>query len=544
MNGSPPNRLPFPPGSQVVPSAHPPIASSPIGSSAPADRHGIDADRARAFVNDSVAAHFAASPEGTLLACNPACVAMLGAASAEDVVGAPLSRYFNRDEDFDDVISAIRAQRRLDDHHFEMRAADGRPIYLIGNLSGRFDEHGELTEISASLHDVTGHKKLEQQLRQSLKMESIGRLAGGIAHDFNNLLTVMINQAERLLETVRIGEPEHRAAETIRKSAERAASLTQQLLAFSRKQIRAPRLMDLNRVVSNMHALLCRLIGEDIRLTVVPDPNLAPVKADRNQIEQVIMNLVVNARDALPGGGEVRIMTTNEYLDEAAAAKLRPMAPGHYVLLTVADDGHGMDAEMRAHIFEPFFTTKEMGKGTGLGLSTVYGIVKQSEGYVWVDSEPGRGATFRIYLPRAEGVVTSAGVEPEIRRHVEKVTGTILLVEDEEDVRELLREILEGRGYTVLEVEDGAAALALSRRHDGPIDLLVTDVVMPQMSGRELALELAEHRPATKVLYLSGYTNDAVVSRGVLEASSAFLQKPFTARALADKVAELLAVTT
>jgi CheY-like chemotaxis protein len=304
-------------------------------------------------------------------------------------------------------------------------------------------------------------------------------------------------------------------------------------------QIMSPRLIALNQVVTRMHALLRRLIGEDVRLTMVLDEDLAAVKADRNQIEQVIMNLVVNARDALPGGGEISISTANVTLDEDAAAALRPMAPGRYVVVTVADNGHGMDAETRAHIFEPFFTTKEMGKGTGLGLSTVYGIVKQSEGYVWVDSEPGHGATFRIYLPRVEGPV-EADRGPAPAPGTRAGVGTILLVEDEEDVRLLLREILEGRGYTVLAVEDGAAALTVSANHAGTIDLLVTDVVMPHMSGRELALKLAVERPDTKVLYLSGYTDDTVVARGVLGTTSAFLQKPFTSRALAEKVEEVL----
>jgi PAS domain S-box-containing protein len=533
MSGSEPNPLPAPP-EPAERFSHDRRTSPPT----PPGASSVDADRAQRFVSDSVAAYFAARPDGAIVACNPAFARLLGAGSPDRLTGTPLSQYFDNRQTFLDLVELVRRDR-LDQHHLEMRAKDGRPVYLVGNLSGRFDASGALTEITGALHDVTAHKKLEQQLRQSLKMESIGRLAGGIAHDFNNLLTVMINQSDKLLETLDDEDGRRRAAEIIRKSADRAASLTRQLLAFSRMQILSPRLIALNQVVTGMHALLRRLIGEDIRLTMVLDEDLAAVKADRNQIEQVIMNLVVNARDALPGGGEISIRTANVMLDEDAAAALRPMQPGPYVVVAVTDNGHGMDAETRAHIFEPFFTTKEMGKGTGLGLSTVYGIVKQSEGYVWVESEPGAGATFRIYLPRAEGTV-EADSGPAAVPGARTGVGTILLVEDEEDVRHLLREILEGRGYTVLEVEDGAAALAASANHPGTIDLLVTDVVMPQMSGRELALKLAVDRPDTKVLYLSGYTDDTVVARGVLGTNSAFLQKPFTSRALADKVEDVL----
>jgi signal transduction histidine kinase/ActR/RegA family two-component response regulator len=381
-------------------------------------------------------------------------------------------------------------------------------------------------------------RQSEDHLRQAQKMEAVGRLAGGVAHDFNNLMTVIMGRTELLLSRLEENEILSRNAEEIKRTAERAVSLTQQLLAFSRKQVLTPKVLDLNTVVANMERMLRRLIGEDIDLATVLGPALDRIKADPSQLEQVIMNLVINAADAMPSGGRLTIETTNTYLDQGYARNHPSVLPGSYVMLAVSDNGTGMDADTQARIFEPFFTTKGQGKGTGLGLATVYGIVKQSGGYIWVYSEPGWGTTFKIYLPRVADVV----VVPEPLPEPGRVHGseTILLVEDEAGVRELTREILQVQGYTVLEAQHGPGALEVCRQYPGTIDLMVTDVVMPQMSGPELSEQAALVRPSMKVIYISGYADRAIVRHGLLEADTIYLQKPFTPDALARKVREAL----
>jgi CheY-like chemotaxis protein len=383
-------------------------------------------------------------------------------------------------------------------------------------------------------------------------MDAVGKLAGGIAHDFNNLLMVIRGDSDLMLRRLAPGHALRRNAEGIRDAADQAASLTRQLLAFSRKQVTAPRLVDLNGIVASVHAMLQRLLGETINLVTITAPDLGGVTADPGQMEQMILNLCVNARDAMPDGGRLTLRTANVDLDEAAAARLSDARPGPYVMLEVADTGIGMDAETRSHLFEPFFTTKEQGKGTGLGLSTVYGTVRQSGGHISVASEPGRGSTFTVYLPRVAAAApvpapapppAPAGPAPRSPAEAVLTPGrgeTILLVEDAQRVRAVVREILEMSGYVVLEARHGAEALEISNRHPGAIHLLVTDVVMPQMSGRELAQRLATLRPDLKVLYMSGYTDDAIVRHGVLAAGIAFLSKPFTPDALALKVREVL----
>jgi two-component system cell cycle sensor histidine kinase/response regulator CckA len=387
--------------------------------------------------------------------------------------------------------------------------------------------------------DITQRKSLEAQLLQAQKMEAVGRLAGGVAHDFNNLLTVILGSAELLLDSLGRNHPEREEAEEIRKAALRAADLTRQLLAFSRQQILAPQVLDLNEVVANMDKMLRRVIREDIDLRTVPSRDLRAVRADRGQLEQVVMNLAANARDAMPTGGKLTIETANVELDEAYARAHATAKPGSYVMLAVSDTGVGMDAETRARLFEPFFTTKPKGKGTGLGLATVYGIVKQSGGYIWVYSEPGRGTTFKIYLPRVEDAAVPSGSTPAAPPSL-RGSETILLVEDQEEVRRLTHRVLEARGYTLLVAASGIEALRVAEAHPGPIHLLVTDVIMPAMSGREVGLLLAPARPETKVLYVSGYADESIVHHGVLEPGIAFLQKPFTAEALARKVREVL----
>jgi len=392
--------------------------------------------------------------------------------------------------------------------------------------------------------DVTERREAEETLRtrdehirQLQKLEAVGQLAGGVAHDFNNLLTVITGRSQLLLDSPTLAAPIRNNIEQIRRTAERAAALTRQLLAFSRKQILAPKVLSLNTVVPDLTAMLKRLIGEDIDLVFHSGSGLGRVKADPGQLEQVIMNLVVNARDAMPEGGRITVETANVELSELYARQHVGVQAGPYVMLAVSDTGIGMDPATQAKIFEPFFTTKAAGKGTGLGLSTVYGIVKQSGGNVWVYSEPGNGTTFKIYLPRVEDAEQVA--EPAPGRPGGG-TETVLLVEDEDELRMLAREILEGYGYTVFEGRQPAEALLVAERHTGPIDLLVTDVVMPEMSGRALAERLQPLRPEMKVLYMSGYTANAIVHHGRLDPGTPFIQKPFTPEALARRVREVL----
>lgn len=379
---------------------------------------------------------------------------------------------------------------------------------------------------------------LEDQLRQAQKVEVIGRLAGGVAHDFNNLLTIISGYTDLTLGQLPEGNPLHENLEEIRNAARRAAELTRQLLAFGRRQILAPKVIDLNAVVADTQKMLRRLIGEDIDLVAVLTPELWRLKADSGQIEQVIMNLAINARDAMPHGGRLTLETQNVELDDAYARAHVAVQPGPYVMLAVSDTGSGMDRETLGHLFEPFFTTKGPGQGTGLGLATVYGIVKQSGGNIWVYSEVGRGTTCKVYLPRVDEPLEST-TPPKPRASL-RGTETILLVEDEQAVRLLARRVLEGNGYAVLEAADGLKAIELVRHYEGPIHLLVTDVVMPHMSGRAVADAVTSLRPTMKVLYLSGYTANAIVHRGVLDPGTPFLEKPFTPGTLASKVREVL----
>ena len=381
----------------------------------------------------------------------------------------------------------------------------------------------------------------EKQLWQSQKMEAVGRLAGGVAHDFNNLLTVIKGYTELMLEDLKPSDPMRVEMEEVQKAADRAAALTRQLLAFSRRQVLAPRVVNLNFLVEDMNKLLRRLLGEDIELCTRLDRGLGSVQADPGQIEQVIMNLAVNARDAMPKGGKLTLETANLELDQAYAREHAIIQPGSYVMLAISDTGCGMDAETLAHVFEPFFTTKEQGKGTGLGLSTVYGIVKQSGGYIWPYSEPKIGTTFKIYLPRVDERAERAAAQAQATASELGGTETILLVEDEEGVRGLTRQLLQRHGYTVLEAEHGQDALLLCERYSGPIHLLLTDVVLAaQMSGRELVERLAPLRREMKVLYMSGYSDEAIVHHGVLAPGTAFLQKPFTTEILMRKLREVL----
>jgi PAS domain S-box-containing protein len=422
---------------------------------------------------------------------------------------------------------------------FINRRSDGTLYEEDAVISPVRGPSGEVINYVAVKRDVTNERQVEEQLRQAQKMEAVGRLAGGIAHDFNNLLTAISGYSDLLLMDLREGDPARREVQEIRKAGDRAASLTQQLLAFSRRQVLRPRVLDLNQVVMNMEKMLRRLIGEDIELVTFLAEDLESVKADPGQIEQVIANLAVNSRDAMPKGGKLLLKTGNLVLGEPYASQHDPVQPGSYVLLEVTDTGCGMDEATMSRLFEPFFTTKEVGKGTGLGLATVYGIVKQSGGYIWAYSEVGLGTTFKVYLPSVEMPAESA--EKEVATiYPSKGEETVLVVEDEKMVRELVREILSQKGYNVLEAHRGTEALEVSERHEGAIHLLLTDVVMPGMDGPELARRLTAQRPDTRVLFMSGYTDHIILHDGVLEPESEFLQKPFTARALGAKVRSVL----
>ena len=475
---------------------------------------------------------------GNLLDINPALVATLGYGSASELVGRNLATLYADGQQWFLLADYFRLPKELHGLVAEWTRKDGNSTAV--RLSGRAisDESGTVT-FELFTEDVTERRALEQQLRQSQKMEAIGRLAGGIAHDFNNLLMVISGYSEFLLEGLGPDQSLRGPAQEISAAAERATSLTRQLLAFSRKQMLAPKVLDLNDVVTENLRMLTRLIGEDIDLVMIPGPELVPVKVDPGQIEQVILNLAVNARDAMPQGGKLTIETNNVTLDENYARIHAPVRPGEYVMLAISDTGVGMDSETQSRIFEPFFTTKGP-KGTGLGLSTVYGIVKQSGGYIWVYSEPGKGTSFKIYFPRA---VEAEPVPAEPAAAVESAEPpreTILLVEDEGNLRRLTRHFLENQGYTVLEAADGAAAVQIAVAHQGTIHLLLTDVIMPGMNGRELAQRVSEIRPNIKVLYMSGYTENAIGHNGTLDAGVTLLQKPFNLQALKAKVREVL----
>ena len=419
---------------------------------------------------------------------------------------------------------------------FRHKNGSWRILDVVGRV---VQDEKEGPSIVLNVHDVTERKALEGQLLQSQKMEAIGQLAGGVAHDFNNLLTAILGYSELLATEVGEKSPLLESIDEIRKAGERAASLTRQLLAFSRRQILAPTVLDLNALIANLEKMLHRLIGEDFQLITVLDRVIGRVKADPGQIEQIILNLAVNARDAMPKGGRLTIETQDVDLDETYAREHVTVRPGSYVMLAVTDTGEGMSAETKAHMFEPFFTTKGQGKGTGLGLATVYGIVKQSGGYVWVYSERGRGTTFKVYLPRVEGDAEAIEARRPDRAAL-RGTETILLVEDDESVRTLTRILLEANGYMVWEATGIEDALKAAREGAGPIHLLLTDVVMPEMSGSELAARIVAFRPDIRVLYMSGYTDDAVVRHGLVAEGLSFLQKPFTPDALALKVRQVL----
>ncbi len=472
---------------------------------------------------------------------SPACTSVLGHGPAELEADPKLWLRCIHSEDqprYSTELDGVVRTGRQASLEYRLRHPDGSLRRIRETIVPIADERGMVFRLDGIASDVTNERRLEEQFRQAQKMEAVGRLAGGVAHDFNNLLTVITSYSELLLGDLESTDPRREDLEEIRKAAAGAAGLTRQLLAFSRQQVLEPRVLDLNEIVSGAGKMLQRLIGEDVALVTVLAPDLGAVKADPGQLEQVIMNLAVNARDAMPQGGKLTIETTNVDLDVTYTMEHTAVSPGPYVLLTVSDTGVGMDEETQRRIFEPFFTTKQTGTGTGLGLATVYGIVKQSGGFIWVYSEPGHGTTFKIYLPRVDepAEAEQRGTTPQYVHGTE----TVLLAEDAGPLRAVARQILKREGYTVLEAPDGKSALEGAAAHDGPIHLLITDVIMPEMSGRQLAERLKQQRPELKVLFVSGYTDDAIIRHGVLEPGIAFLQKPFSPELLARKVREVL----
>ncbi len=476
---------------------------------------------------------------GTLQDANNALVAMFGYDSAAELTGRHLGSLYADAQQWFRTADYFHARQEFNNLTTECVRKDGAPIVV--RISGRSIANGKAGgTFEIFMEDVTETRTLELQFRQAQKMEAIGRLAGGIAHDFNNLLMVISGYSEFLLE--RVGpDPQLRGpAQEISNATERATALTRQLLAFSRKQMLAPKVVDLNEVVAENLKMLTRMIGEDIDLVMVPGPGLGAVRADPGQIDQVIMNLAVNARDAMPQGGKLTIETANATLDENFARMHTPLTAGDYIMLSISDTGVGMDGETQSRIFEPFFTTKGA-KGTGLGLSTVYGIVKQSGGFIFVDSQPEHGTAFRAYFPRVNTREDAAVVQDSLGLpHPDHGQETILMVEDETHLRRLARQYLETQGYKILEAEDGAAALQIVDGYQGTIDLLLTDVIMPGMNGRELATNISKLLPGIRVLYMSGYTENAVGHDGTLDAGINLLQKPFSLPALKDRVREVL----
>ena len=505
-------------------------------------------ERFRQIYDETPIGYHELDTRGRIVRVNRTELEMLGY-PVEEMLGQPVWKFVLEEETTRHVIMAKIAGDVSFHETFERtyRRKDGTTLPVLVKDRVIRDKGGRIIGIRSTVEDITERRrseealrKSEEQLRQWQKVEAIGRLAGGIAHDFNNLLMTIKGCSEILLQECDAQDPRREEAEEIQKAAERATSLTRQLLAFGRRQILQPQVLDLKKVVTNMNKMLQRVIGEDIQLLTVLEPKLRPVKVDPGQIEQVIMNLAVNARDAMPRGGRLTIETANIFLDEDYAQRHVSVKPGSYVMLAVSDNGCGMDQETQSHLFEPFFTTKEKGKGTGLGLSTVYGIVKQSGGNIWAYSELGRGTTFKIYLPMVTQAVKEKYARTERRRTSARGAETILLVEDEKAVRMMIRKTLQSKGYTVLEAQHGQEALDICEHYSRPIHLMVTDVVMPQMSGKELAEQLAPNRPEMKILYMSGYPDNSIVQHGVLEPGTEFLQKPFTLNTLEAKVREIL----
>ncbi|MGH9785732.1 MAG: PAS domain S-box protein [Terriglobia bacterium] len=483
---------------------------------------------------------FRATLDGHFVYVNPALVSMLGYDSKEELMTRSLATdIYQSPQERARLIEQIARSDRPCAGEATWKKKDAKPITV--RLSGRAarDDQGTFEGLEWIVENVTAHRQIEEQLYLAQKMEAIGRLTGGVAHDFNNLLNVMIGYSDLLLDHLGAADPRRNYAEEIRAAGQRAAALTRQLLAFSRRQVLQPEVLDLNQIVTEASAMLARLLGETIQLITRLDPSLAIVNVDRGQMEQVILNLAVNARDAMPDGGRLTIETSNAVIGDDYVERRPLMVPGRFVMLAVSDTGEGMDAETQRQIFEPFFTTKEKGKGTGLGLATVYGIVKQSGGFIWVYSEPGQGSTFKVYLPEANETA-SPHAAPTPARAAVGCSETILLAEDDASLRTLALEFLQSAGYQVIAAGSGAEALRLLGSLPGPLHLLLTDLVLPDMTGTTLSEHGVALRPDMKVLYVSGYTENAIVHRGVLDRDKSFLPKPYAKETLLRRIRELL----
>jgi two-component system cell cycle sensor histidine kinase/response regulator CckA len=497
--------------------------------------------RLAAVVESSHDAIIGRTLEGIITHWNSGAQRIYGYSVAE-IIGKPSSILISPERlpEMIEMVEKVKRGQIVEESDAIRMRQDGKEIHFAQTHAPIKNGESQVVGVATVARDITDSRHLEGMFRQAQKMEAVGQLAGGIAHDFNNLLGVILGYTELLLQRLDSNDPQRKDIEEIQKAGDRAALLTRQLLAYSRKQVLQPKVLDLNVVVAGTKNLLQRLIGEDIELLVSLNPELLRVKADPGQIEQIIMNLAVNARDAMPGGGKLTIETSNIMLDEKYAAQHPGTMAGSHVMLAVTDNGCGMDANTKDHIFEPFFTTKQFGKGTGLGLATVYGIVEQSIGSVWVYSELGLGTTFKIYLPCIDQVPEA---EPlmETTEEVERGSQTILIVEDDAALLQVTRRSLEEAGYAVLAAGSPAEAIHVSESHPGPIHLMVTDVIMPGINGPQLAVHLSPPRPEMKVLYVSGYTDDTIVPYGVLEPGLAFLQKPFSLQALTRRVSEMFA---
>jgi len=497
-------------------------------------------NRAIAALSQGILITDACRPDNPIVYSSPGFTRLTGY-EPEEIVGRNCRVLQGRDTDPTSVAAlrdAIRDGRPCVVELLNYRK-DGGEFWNSLAISPVMNEHGVLTNFVGVQTDVTARRKLEAQYLHAQKMEAVGRLAAGVAHDFNNLLSVILGYADLIDSALKPTEPLRVELDEIRTAALRATDLTRQLLAFSRQQVLQAKVLNLNDVIAGMDRMLGRLLGADIQLTMLPTPGLGNVKADPGQLEQIVMNLAVNARDAMVAGGHLTIETADVDLDEDYAEAHHDVRPGPYVELAVSDTGTGMDKATQARIFEPFFTTKEQGKGTGLGLATVFGIVKQTGGHIFVYSEPDKGTTFRIYLPRVGAIAAAAPVSVTLSE-TEPIGGTILLVEDEDQVRILARTILRRYGYVVIDAQNGGEALLICEQHKANIDLLLTDVVLPRMGGRELAERLALTRPAMKVLYMSGYTDDAILQHGIIDSGVHFLQKPLTSALLIQRVREVL----
>lgn len=503
--------------------------------------HQESEERYRQFFEEDLTGDYISTARGELLACNTAFLKIFGFKNREAALKTNVIKLYPNPDDRKAFLKLLSKHKKLEYHEMELRRSDGKPVFVIANMAGKFDAKGKLQEIKGYLFDNTDQKVLQQQFRQAQKMEAIGRLAGGVAHDFNNLLTIINGYSELILHRIRKNNPFVKDIKQIKQAGEKASRLTNQLLAFSRRQVMQPKLINLNGVVKDVNKMLHRLIGEDIELVINLQPNLGIIQTDPGQLEQVLMNLAVNARDAMPNGGKLTIETANVTFTRNYVHRHIAVQPaGNYVMLSVSDSGVGMDEETQAHIFEPFFTTKEYGKGTGLGLSTVYGIVKQSGGFIWVTSEIRHGTTFTIYFPEIKGETKDD--EPAPKNHSQSLEGneTILLVEDEDMVRDMAVRILKEKGYKVLASARGEEAMTLSKQYRGPIQMMITDIVMPGISGKKLVQEIKKSRPGLKVLYISGYTDEIISQQGLLDKHIEFLQKPFLPEKLLSTLRNIL----